>query len=104
MGKGHLAAHEESSRASHCRLLPVTSGLFGCKPWETGMARIEEASGCAAGSSLVLAAAAELEGWLLPQQCLSVRGKGGGVWSDGPAKLLLSHLCRHRVTRSGNVF
>lgn len=76
----------------------ITWGLFGHKLWETGMARIQEASGRAAGSSLVLAAAAELEGWLLLQQCPSVRGKGGGVWSDSPAKLLLSHLCRCTVT------
>lgn len=39
--------------------------MFGCKLWETGMARIQKASGPAAGSSLVLAAALELEGWLL---------------------------------------
>lgn len=55
----------------------------------------------AAGSSLVLAAAVELEGWLLLQQCLSAHGKGGRVWSDGPAKLLLSQVCRH-ACGSGN--
>ena len=45
----------------------ITWGLFGHKLWEMGMARIQEARGRAAGSSLVLAAAAELEGWLFLQ-------------------------------------
>lgn len=76
MGKGHLAAHEQSSQASCCQSLPVTWGLFGRKLWETGTARIQEASGRAAGSSLVLAAAVELEGRLLLRWCPSVRRKG----------------------------
>lgn len=67
MGKEHLAAREQSSQASHCWSFPVTWGLFGRKLWEIGTTKVWEARGCAAKSSLVLAATAELEGWLLLQ-------------------------------------
>ncbi|KAF2978230.1 hypothetical protein EK904_006795 [Melospiza melodia maxima] len=42
----------QSSQASLCQSLPVTWVLFGHKPQGMGMARIQEASGCTAGSSL----------------------------------------------------
>lgn len=67
MGKEHLAAREQSSQASRSWSFPVTWGLFGHKLWETDMTKVWEARGCAAKSSLVLAATMELEGWLLLQ-------------------------------------